>query len=48
MNWLDFGVTRSKVTGLIMYAKIACECILIRTDMDYYLTQDILQSQWTE
>ena len=32
-----------------MYAKIACERILIRTDrMDNYLTQDILQSQWTE
>ena len=25
MNWLDFGVTGSKVTGLIMYAKIACD-----------------------
>ena len=37
--------------GLIMYAKIACERILIRTDRwitIYYLTQDILQSQWIE
>ena len=28
---IDFGVTMSKVTGLIMYAKIACDHI-IKTD----------------
>ena len=27
MNRLDFGVTRSKVTWLIMYAKIACDSV---------------------
>ena len=34
MNWLDFGVmrSRSKVMRLIMYAKIACDRIIIRTD----------------
>ena len=32
MNWLDLGVMRSKVVGLIMYSKIACDRIIIRTD----------------
>ena len=32
MKLLDFGVTRSKVTGLIMYAKIACDRVISRTD----------------
>ena len=32
MNWLDFGVTRSKVTGLFMYPRIACDCIIMRTN----------------
>ena len=34
MNWLDFGVmrSRSKVMRLIMYAKIAFDRIIIRTD----------------
>ena len=32
MNWLDFGVTRSKVTGLIMYAKTACDRVISSTD----------------
>ena len=29
---IRFWGHRSKVTGLIMYAKIACDCIIIRTD----------------
>ena len=32
MNWLDFGATGSKVTGLIMYGKITYDHIIIRTD----------------
>ena len=34
MNWLDFGVmrSRSKVMRLIIYAKVACDRIIIRTD----------------
>ena len=49
MNWLDFGVMRSKIMGLIMYAKIACwtHCQYWRMGQ----TQDMyvsLQSQWTD
>ena len=32
MNWLEFGVTRSKVTGLIIYAKTARDRVISRTD----------------
>ena len=32
MNWLDFGVTRSMVKGLIMYAKTARDRVISRTD----------------
>ena len=32
MNWIDFGVTRSKVTGLIRYSKTACDRVIWRTD----------------